>query len=264
MHSPVMKAVAELDPARGLRSPGTPHDAALEAILHTRRRVPLRTRAARPALVSAGLAVVAGMAIVVASPWSTPTAFATWTRVPSQTTSTVPAGLADQCEPVTRWVDDDAPGRPTVEVPVQPVLTEVRGDYTYVVQAGEDAWSECLATVGGAPGTWDVVENAARLPEPLDEDLPAADDFLTYQLGTTSWLSGTAGRGALTSAFGRAGSDVTGIEVVLDDGATAQASVDGGWWAVWAPGAEALTGEARLTLRDGSARDVTLEVRPTH
>ncbi|WP_125772922.1 hypothetical protein [Antribacter gilvus] len=257
MHSPVMKAVVELDPARALRAPGSPNDPELAAILRTERRVPLRTRAGRPVLVSAALAVATGIALVVTSPWSTPTAFATWTRVPSQVSSVVPVGLATECEPMTRWPDDT--GQLSVEVPVQPVLTEVRGDYTYVVQAGEGVWSECLATVGTTAGTWDVVQNASLTPEPLDTVLPAADGLLTLHHGTTSWTSGNAGAGALTSAFGRAGADVVAVEVALDDGTTARASVSDGWWAVWAPGELSLTGEATATLQDGSTRTATIE-----
>lgn len=255
MHSPVLNAVTELDPARALRAPGSPYDPELAAILQTDRRIP-RTRTFHPVLVTSGLAVAASVTLVVTAPWSTPSAFATWTRVPSVVTSSVPAGLADQCAPVTLW--PDASGELTVEAPVHPVLTEVRGDYTYVIQSGADAWSECLAVAGEEPGSWDVVENSALAPEGAGKAAPAADSILTLHDGTTSWASGTTGSGALTSAFGKAGREVTEVEVLLDDGTTARASVSRGWWAVWAPGGESLTGEATLTLSDGSTRPATV------
>lgn len=252
MHSPVLKAVADLDPARSLRAPGDPRDPALEAILMSPRRRPV-SRARTGALAGVGIAAAAA-ALVVVSPWSAPAAYATWTRVPSSVTSSVPAGLADECSPVTHW-----PGaRGVVEVPVAPVLTEVRGDYTYVVQSGDGVWSECLATVGAEPGTWDVVQTAARLPADLAASAPTGDEVVTYELGTTSWASGEAGPGALTSAVGRAGADVERVEVALDDGTTAEASVEDGWWVVWAPGADAMTGRATLTLTDGTEEAVRL------
>ncbi|MFG1996329.1 hypothetical protein ACGFJ7_40765 [Actinoplanes sp. NPDC048988] len=56
-----------------------------------------------------------------------------------------------------------------------------------------------------------------------------------------------SGRGRYALASGQVGSGVTGVDVVLPDGRSVQATVGNGWWAAWWPGEE--TADVRIVAR---------------
>jgi hypothetical protein len=254
MRSPLMDEVGDLDPARHVRAPGTPRDAALQDILGADRSVAVRRR--RPGLMAgaAALAVVAiGVGVTWASTFVAPAAYASWTPSPTVVDAAASDHL-DACPSEAATIDATGQAAPA-PVPVAPVLAEVRGDYTFVVETGEGAVAECFVSVVGAePLVYSASSTLGELAE------PAPDEVVVVQSGTAAWSSAESGEGAVTSAYGRAGSDVRSVTVTLDDGEQVLASVDGGWWMVWAPGEDAFTGPAEVVLDDGTTTQVPLVV----
>ncbi|MGF0114966.1 hypothetical protein ACQFYA_01395 [Promicromonospora sp. Marseille-Q5078] len=251
MKSPMMLELAELDPARDLRSPGRADDDALAAILDTSRRAtPIRRRTRTAVLAGAAAAAVVAVAVVVTvtSPGAPP-AFAGWTAVPTVLSDAETIDRAAPCDTSAHTITDGPDGPKVEDVPISPVLAEERGEYTYVLLSGDGAVGECLVT-RQASGASDVVSGDTVLPAgPVD---PGPRDVTTLQSGTASWSAGATGDGALTSAYGRAGSEVVAVDLTLTSGERVQATVHDGWWAVWAPGEASLRDTAEVTFTDGT------------
>lgn len=257
MKSPMMAELADLDPARDLRAPGRPDDAELQEILGTARRATPIRRSARPAVL-AGAAAAAVVAVAgVATVWwpASPAAFASWSAVPSDVTPAEVADRAEACDTVAHGVAEGEDGPHLEDVPISPVLAEQRGDYTYVLLTGEGATGECLVTTQ-ASGATDVVGGDAVLTSA--PAAPGPRDVTTVHVGTASWSEGDTGDGALTSAYGRAGADVASVSLVTTAGERVEATVQDGWWAVWAPGEASLRATAELTLSDGATTEVAV------
>ncbi len=256
MKTPMMVELEGLDPARDLRAPGRADDPALQTILGTDRATVKVRRAPRPVLVAgaAAAAVVAvAVGVTLTSSLGSPPAYASWTPAPADLSEAAATQAAEPCGTAAHEITDGPDGPEVTEVPVRPVLTEVRGEYAYVVLAGDDAVTECFVTTP-ADGEQDVVTSDAVLA--ADPAEPGPRDVTTLQAGTASWSESSTGDGALTSAFGRVGDDVAAIELTLDSGEVVRASVDDGWWAAWAPGASSLPSAADVTFTDGSTAQV--------
>jgi len=246
-----MVELATLDPARELNAPGAADDEALQQILDAPRAAPVKAR--RPvraaALAGAAAAVAIAVGVTAVTSLDAPAAYASWTPVPATVPASVVAGRTAACGTEAKSVDTTSGEPRVVDVPLEPVLTEARGEYTYVVLAGDGAYGDCFVTTA-AQGQ-DTVGSSAVLPAPLPA--PAAREVTTLQSGTASWSEGETGDGAVTSAFGRAGSDVRAVELRLSDGKSVEATVQDGWWAVWAPGASSLESAATVTYADGTS-----------
>lgn len=270
MKSPMLLDLSELDPARDLRAPGHEDDPALRDILASDRRAPAPVapprRPARPVAVAGAAAAVVVAAVggvVLSQTLGSAPAYASWTAVPTVLTAPETADRAAACPAAAQEITDaEGSGGPTVaEVPVDPVLAEARGDYTYVVLAGDHAYGDCFVTAAHDGSPDDVVASSAVVPGPVTGPAaaPGAAEVLVLQAGTASWSQGSTGEGAVTSAFGRAGADVVGVAGVLESGERVEASVEDGWWALWAPGAAAFDGPAVVTRADGTTATVALE-----
>ncbi|MEL7977726.1 hypothetical protein AAG589_17810 [Isoptericola sp. F-RaC21] len=257
MKSPMLADLADLDPARDLRAPGRPDDEALQAILGTARRATPIRRSARPAVL-AGAAAAAVVAVAgVATVWwpTSQPAYASWTAVPTGLTASEVSARAGACPAAAHGITQGDDGPQVDDVPIGPVLAEQRGDYTYVLLTGDGAAGECLVTVQ-ASGATDVVAGDAVLN--AAPAVPGPRDVTTLQSGTASWSEGDTGDGALTSAYGRAGADVASVSLTLTSGERVEATVQDGWWAVWAPGEASLRSTAEVTLTDGATAEVAL------
>ncbi len=258
MKTPMMVELEGLDPARDLRAPGRADDPALQTILGTDRATVKVRRAPRPVLVAgaAAAAVVAvAVGVTLTSSLGSPPAYASWTPAPADLSEAAATQAAEPCGTAAHEITDGPDGPEVTEVPVRPVLTEVRGEYAYVVLAGDDAVTECFVTTP-ADGEQDVVTSDAVLA--ADPAEPGPRDVTTLQAGTASWSEGDTGDGALTSAYGRAGADVASVSLVTTAGERVEATVQDGWWAVWAPGEASLRTTAELTFSDGATAEVTV------
>jgi hypothetical protein len=268
MKSPLLLDLTELDPARGMHAPGTPDDPALRSILDSNRTarasVAPPRRPVRPVVIAgaaASVVMVAVGGVVLSQTLGSAPAYASWTAEPRVLTPEETADRAAGCPTAAQEITDGADGPSVTDVPVAAVLAEARGDYTYVVLAGDHAYADCFvtATHDGSPN--DVVSSSAVVPGPVTGPAPAGRDVRVLQAGTASWSEGGTGEGAVTSAFGRAGADVAGVTAVLRSGERVEASVGDGWWSLWAPGGAVFDGPARVTFTDGSTASVDLEER---
>ncbi|PFG44829.1 hypothetical protein ATJ88_3566 [Isoptericola jiangsuensis] len=256
MRSPLMDQLSGLDPARHVRAPGSTDDAALHDILATERAVRGRRRT-RPGVVAAtaaGAAVAVGVAVSLSSVLGAAPAYATWTPVPDAVGDPVATALDAACPTSATAIVGDGADATVTQVPLTPVLAETRGDYTYVVLAGDDAAGDCFVTAvdDGPADVYASSSVGAALPE------PAARELVVAVSGTASWSTGDDAEGAVTSAYGRAGADVVEVTAVLDDGRQVAASVDGGWWALWAPGDDTFGDDVQVTYADGTTAQVAL------
>ncbi|NNU27278.1 hypothetical protein [Isoptericola sediminis] len=267
MRSPLLDDLGGLDPARHVRAPGHPDDPALARVLATDRTVPdrylapaRRSRAGVATGVFAGAVAAVAAGVVVSTTLGGPEAYASWTPTPQVVDPAAAGQDAEACPTAAHAIDEDAAGEgaPITEIPLDPVLAEVRGDYTYVLLAGDGALAECfVTTTDGDPQVYTSESvGAEQVPEPAPSGLVVAES------GTASWSDGPSGEGAVTAAFGRVGDEVEAVTVATADGEQVAASVDDGWFALWAPGEESFSALAQVTYVDGSTEEVPLEVTP--
>lgn len=253
MKSPLMDQLSGLDPARHLRAPGTTEDPVLQDILATDRGT-RRYRRARPGVVAAtaaGAVVAVGVAVSLSSVLGAAPAYASWTPVPAAVLDATQVARDAACPTTATDVVGDGADATVAQVALTPVLAETRGDYTYVVLAGDGAAGDCFVAGDAA----DVYASSSVGAPPA---APGARDLTVAASGTASWSTGGDGEGAVTSAYGRAGQDVVEVTAVLDDGEQVVASLDGGWWAVWAPGEESFGADVQVTYSDGTTARVAL------
>jgi hypothetical protein len=260
MRSPMLSELAALDPARDLQAPGSADDDALAEILAQPRVAPAGERrpARRPrrAATVAGAAAAVAVAVVVTTvTLDSPAAYASWVPVPADVDEAEAAQRSEPCGGTVTEIVEGPDGPDVQEVAVAPVLTDVRGDYTYVVVVGEDAFGECFVTAPDDGGEPQVVTSSAVVPE---LPAPGARELTTRANGTATWSEVDGTEGALTSAFGQVGEDVTAVELTLTSGERVVATVSEGWWAVWAPGGSALGSTAEVTYSDGTTEQVGL------
>lgn len=256
----VIARLGALDPAA--RDPewlASPDDLMLRRIMASPRDLesevspPRRRRSPMVAASVAALAVV-GVGVGVLSWISEPgTAYASWTAEPADTSVQDLWEPSAQCPDVAHEIVTDGDDAQIVEVDLDPVLVDVRGDYTYQLSTdGTGAYAECFVTAG-EDGRVDMVTNDTDLGQ--DSLRPPESGILVLEAGTTSWSEGADGsEGALTAAFGLAAEDVEEVRLATPAGDQVSATVENGWWAAWAPGAESFDPEIVFVVRDGSTQ----------
>lgn len=259
----VLARLTVLDPARHHGGRASAGDATLQQIMDTPRQprsddlVP--RRGSGPAAAAVLVAVVLALGVVIWS-MSGPVAYATWTSTPQQVSDQRARTAATQCPQVVHEITGDGDQAMVEQVPVDPVLIDIRGDHTYVISAdARGRYAECFVTSNGQP---DVVASEAGL-DPGATALAQAPDggIQVLHAGTASWSQGADGLpGELTSAFGRSGEDVVQVVVHTEAGEAVRASVQQGWWAAWAPGGDSFTGVATVTFADGTTSQEELDI----
>lgn len=200
------------------------------------------------ALVGAAAGLVAVLTVIgILGPWHNTPAFASWTAVPVAPSDTEAQARVDRCP--QRYPTPEGTGRA-----LEPVLLDVRGDYSFVILSDGALVMQCyLETV---PETGAVLASTAQAG-PLRHRLGEAA-LTTESNGVTTWGHGPRGGGAIALAFGRADDDATAVEASLSDGRVVTATVENGWWGMWAPGDLALPGTATVTHVDGSRASVVI------
>lgn len=250
MRRPLLDAVRGLDPAAG--APDIDGEAMLARIRSSAQGIRkddvthlVPRRPSRPvrrlAVGAAALSVVLTLALVLTLTQGGPQAYASWVAQPTL----VPAEAAGaQCP------DTEIGPPPT---PVEPVLAEQRGAYTFVVLVGEDVFMECLiSTARDEPF---VVAQAAESGVEGALDLGSAPALVVVP--GVVW-DPDAGEGPVTTVMGVASEEVTGVRVTTVDGVSAEAAIADGWWSVWFPGEVEIDDDLQLTTPDGEST-VSLE-----
>jgi hypothetical protein len=250
MRRPLLDAVRGLDPARG--APDVDGEAMLariwsqtkargeDDVTHLVPRLPSRP-VRRLAVGAAALVAVVALALVLTLTQGGGQAYASWVAQPTL----VPAETAGAICP------EEAGGPPPI--PVEPVLAERRGEYTFVVLVGDNVFVECLISTAGEELF--VMTQAA---EPgIDGALDLGEAPALVVVPGASW-GREGGEGPITTVMGIASDEVTGVRVTTTDGVSADAAVVDGWWSVWFPGEVEISDDLVLTTPDGE-RAVSLE-----
>ena len=229
-----LERLSVLDPARGrepTRGEWARSNVVLDRIIDgtaggtaSSRRPTTRRWIVGMAVAAAAVVGVVG-AVVVPSllPGTADRALASWKPVPSPRTGA-------QVMPQARRCAKTDLGGPSAPVgPSDVVLAEQRGLATLLIQKRGAGLVECMIVN-------DKSFAAMRLSDgPLP--LPANG---VIKVETRSSVG--SGDSQYSNVVGRVDPSVTGVDLVLADGRTIQASTRGGWWAAWWPGPEA--GEA--------------------
>ena len=211
-----------LDPAeREVRVPPPP-------TLDVCAGVPARRRP-RPRLVLAAAAAVTLAAGAVAAPGLTGSdaAFATWQAVPDGLSASDAQQAADHCRDAQDLDGGEA------------VVGDRRGEWTTVLLAGDGLSALCV-TDESRPVFRDMIGSSGPgVAAPGPRELVASD------LGT-----GTMSAGDISLAAGRAGAEVT--SVAFGD---VEATVSGGYFALWLPGRAFEDAPVELEVGRASCRE---------
>lgn len=193
--------------------------ARLRAVDYRPRQHRLRRLPAIGAFGTAGTAAV--VAVVVSLTSGAAPAFAGWQATPTTSTapSTAPAGQSCGQRLGT------------------PALTDSRGPYTAAIYAQSDTTAVCLS------GNNIFTSSSSTSPQPVT----VAAGQLQFSGGVTRDSAGDQ----LTLADGRTGAGVTAVTFELSDGTSVQATVEGGWYMAWWPGAATAT-KADVTTSSGT------------
>jgi len=226
-----------------------------------------RTRAPRHVgrWATAGVAVLAGgvFAVVNLDEGSSGSAYASWTPTPvaATTANTTAAGAA--CRRVAagsmRGMADRA-GMPTAAdvAGADVLLAETRGEWTLVILAGRGIETTCLMDATGTASMIGVgMTSSGGLTIPANGYVPGVAGVNSTPGGSFTTFTGTVGR------------DVTGVTITTPGGTRVEATVKGGRFAAWWPGAPGTDGgtsftapRVNLTLRDGTVRTDAAPVAP--
>jgi hypothetical protein len=212
-----------------------------------------RTRDLRPpvaagALLTAGAAATAVLAVGLGP--RAPAAFAGWTATPKAAAAAPSGAAVTDCTqrlaaiPTSNAARNVAKasghpmGLPSVDT-LTPVLSDVRGPFTFVVFASADTNASCIT----GPGFTSVSEARSAGPVP---SVPANGISVT-------WVAHAARAGQAYSFLeGHTGTGVTGVTLNLGDGSTVQTTTDNGWFVAWWPGSTNAT-SATVTTAQGTS-----------
>lgn len=251
MNSELLDKLRRLDPA-GQEAPpvATPEDQELLAILaqpreQDKRPHPAPKRTASRALVAVAASVAAvAIGVGVFAPWGATPSFASWTAVPQELSAAEVAIRVAECPSE----HPDFPG-----ASLEPVLLDVRGDYTFAIFADDEVMVQCYLETAA-----DGAVLASTAEAGPSGEAPEGPGITAVSNGVTSWTFGPGDGGAVALAYGRAAEDVEAIELTLDDDQAVTASVEGGWWAVWVPGDSPLPDTATVTVSNGHSEEVAI------
>ena len=222
-----------------------------------------RTRTLRPPVAVGGVAVAAATGVAVwlfALSSQTSTAFAGWTATPTTAAPGQVSTAESTCESRVAALPSGPPSGaqkpPALGLAgLQPVLTDTRGSFTWVILANSDAsaYASCisgpsLSTVSAtslapSPSTGSDASTSSSSTPP---SVPAGQVALS-----SSSQASTPNGDSYSFAEGRVGSGVTDATLVLSDGTHIQATVQNGWFAAWWPGDQTLS-SALVTTASGT------------
>lgn len=195
------------------------HDSRTPAAAPGRKQRPslLRARFALPAIAVAAVAAVAAVVIPALLPSPADRALASWTPTASDVSAAQVLPQANAC--AQDWGAQSAQASDVV-------VAQRRGVATALVMKFGAGLRECLVTDPDDVWSWQQLTDS---PMPVP-----AGDTVTAE----TWSSRGEGDGQFSHIVGRVGSDVIGIDVMLDNGTKIQTMTGAGWWTAWWPGPE--------------------------
>ncbi|TWD81377.1 hypothetical protein FB561_2490 [Kribbella amoyensis] len=247
-----------LDPAGTDFDPDGPRSRAmLERVLATDpaqdvRPARTRRRLVRVAVATSAIAIAAVAVFVPRESGPVPSgdeAYATWTAQPSGLSMKERADAVKQCRKSLNGMGQDDKLKQAVTA-----MAERRGDWALVVLTGPDQFAAtCMTNVNPRnPQGYGTIDGPGRAPV-------GPRQLAASALGT----SGGGNYGYLTSAIGRAGTDVVRMTYKSPVHGQVKATVQNGYFAFWVPGSE-FDGlhpvPVQVTYRDGTTAMVALRL----
>jgi hypothetical protein len=210
---------------------------------------PRTRRLQQPVALGALASTAAGagvLAVVVSLGAGASNAFAGWTAQPTKPAPGQLAAARAACE---------ASQSPIAGLPLK--LADTRGPFTFSVYANDTSSATCIQgpsfrAISGSMATGAVTVPAGQIL--LSGYHSTAEGPSTH---TTLPRRGQP----YSFAEGRTGAGVSGVTLVLDDGAKVQATVGGGWFVAWWPSAIRVK-DAEVTTPAGVGTQ-TLDVPPS-
>lgn len=203
---------------------------AAAAVRLTRLDYRPRTRRLRPPVaigaVASAAAAAGTLAVIISLGAGTSNAFAGWSAKPTKAAPGQLAAASAAC----RQSQSSVAGDPLA-------IADTRGPFTFSVYANSESTISCIQ------GPSFVALSQSQSSSPLS--VPAG------QLQLASAHRSDRGNRAFGFAYGRTGTGVSAVTLVLDDGTKVQATVSGGWFIAWWPGSHQLD-SAELTTPAGS------------
>ena len=189
---------------------------AAAAVRLTRLDFHPRTRRMRPPVAIgalAGAAAAAGaLTLVISLGAGASSAFAGWSAKPTKPAPGQLAAAAAAC----RQSQSSVAGLPLA-------LADTRGPFTFAVYANSESTATCIK----GPSFVSLSESQASSP------VVVPDGRVLLSGAHRSERGGQA----FGFAYGRTGTGVSAMTLVLDDGTKVQATVDNGWFVAWWPNA---------------------------
>jgi len=248
--------IKPLDPAPAPTVP-TANDAALLSVVATDQTasvpvdvLPAKHQAPIAWLISGGVATVCLVGVLVValtSPAAVPSAFADWTPQPNANLTTQQVGLlVNACTavfPAANVVDGE--GNVVVSSSVKPVVVDERGSHFLIIAAAPGWLSVCAGQTTPEPApTFSTAADVPSWAPPAGEIVPMGATLF----GVPGAPAAKAGQPqAFEIDYGLVGADVAKVQVVTDLGVTADASLGGGYWAVFAPVGTSVVGNGSFT-----------------
>jgi hypothetical protein len=202
---------------------------AAAAVRLTRLDYRPRTRRVRPPLaigaVASAAAAAGTLAVVISLGAGASTAFAGWTAKPTKAAPGQLAAASAACQQSRSSVA----GLPLA-------LADTRGPFTFAVYANSESTASCIK----GPSFVSLSESQASSPVVVPAD----------RVLLSSAHRSERGGHAFGFVYGRTGTGVSAVALVLDDGTKVQATVANGWFVAWWPGGQQLK-SADLTTAGG-------------
>jgi hypothetical protein len=190
---------------------------------------PRTPRLRPPVAIGAFASAAAGagaLALVISLGAGASDAFAGWTAKPTAAAPGQIEAAQASCE---------AGQSPIAGLPLK--LADTRGPFTFAIYADATSSATCIK----APSFTAISGSMSSSPVTV----PAGHILLA-----NSHATDRAGA-SYSVADGRAGSDVTGVTLTLDDGTNVQATVGNGWFVAWWPSSHTVK-SAELTTASGT------------
>ncbi len=204
---------------------------AAAAVRLTRLDYRPRTRRVRPPVAIGALASAAAaagtLAAIISLGAGASSAFAGWSAKPTKAAPGQLAAASSACQRSQSTVAGD---------PL--AIADTRGPFTFSVYANSESTISCIQ------GPSFVALSQSQSSSPVN--VPAD------QVQLASMHRSDRGNRAFGFAYGRTGSGVSAVTLVLDDGTQVQATVANGWFIAWWPGSHVLR-SADLTTPSGSS-----------
>lgn len=181
-------------------------------------------------------------------------AFATWARTPASLTTQQQADAVTSCRAEQRG---NGGGAGELDG-ARPAVAERRGTWTTVVLAGQRGFSAlCVTDSSAGFFTHDMIGSYGTTPRAV---APGPRDVVATDLGT-----GTMRAGDISLAAGVIGTDVTGVTYRSPIHGDVVATVNGGRFALWMPGAELMDASragvpVNVTYHDGTTGTTVLHL----